>query len=76
MLPVYVKDKGNCTEVITTEASYIKSTTVETCIKQLADYYNISLYHNRINYGRELGISNKVPVVVNENSVYIYVNVI
>ncbi len=75
MLPVYVKDKGNCTEVITAEASYIKSTTVETCIKQLADYYNISLYHNRINYGRELGISNKVPVVVNENSVYIYVNV-
>lgn len=75
MLPVYVKDKGNCTEIITAEASYIQSATIETCIKKLADYYNISLYHNRINYGNELGITNKVPIVINENLVYIYVNV-
>ena len=40
---------------------------METCIKRLADYYNISLYHNRINYGNELCITNKVPVVINEN---------
>lgn len=75
LLPVYVKDKGNCTEIITAEASYIQSATVETCIKKLADYYNISLYHNRINYGKELCITNKVPVVINENQLYIYVNV-
>ncbi len=75
MLPVYVKDKGNCTEIITADASYIQSATIETCIKNLADYYNISLYHNRINYGNELGIINKVPVVINENLVYIHVNV-
>lgn len=75
MLPVYVKGKGNCTEIITGEASYIENTTIETCIKKLSDYYNISLYHNRINYGSELGISNKVPVVINENLVYIHVNV-
>jgi hypothetical protein len=75
MLPVYVKDKGNCTEIVTADASYIQSVTIETCIKKLADYYNISLYHNRINYGSELGITNKVPVVINENLVYIYVNV-
>lgn len=75
MLPVYVKDKGNCTEIITAEASYIQSATIETCIKKLADYYNISIYHNRINYGNELGITNKVPVVINENLVYVYVNV-
>lgn len=75
MLPIYVKDKGNCTEIITAEASYIQNATIETCIKKLADYYNISLYHNRINYGNELGIINKVPVVINENLVYIYVNV-
>lgn len=75
MLPVYAKDKGNCTEIITKEASYIKTATIETCTKKLADYYNISLYHNRINYGQELGITNKVPLVVNENLIYIYVNV-
>ena len=75
LLPVYVKDKGNCTEIITTEASYTQNVTVETCIKKLADYYNISLYHNRINYGNELCITNKVPVVINENLIYIYVNV-
>lgn len=75
MLPVYVKDKGNCTEIITADASFIQSVTIETCIKKLADYYNISLFHNRINYGEELGITNKVPVVINDNLVYVYINV-
>ena len=75
MLPIYVKDEGNCTEIITKEASFIKSTTIETCTKNLADYYNLSLYHNRINYGQELGITNKVPLVINENLIYIYINV-
>lgn len=75
MLPVYVKDKGNCTEIITADASYIQNATIETCIKKLADYYNISLYYNRINYGNELGIINKVPIAINENLVFIYVNV-
>lgn len=75
LLPVYVKDKGNCTEIITKAGSFVKSATIETCVKNLADYYNISLYHNRINYGHELGITNKVPIVINENLVYVYVNV-
>ena len=75
LLPVYVNDIGNCTEIITTEASLIKTITIETCIKNLADFYNISLYHNRLNYGSELGITNKVPIVVNEELIYIYINV-
>lgn len=75
MLPIYVKDKGNCTEIITKAESFIKIATIETCTKKLADYYNISLYHNRLNYGQELGIVNKVPLVVNENLIYIYINV-
>lgn len=73
LLPVYVKDKGNCTEIITADESIIQNTTIETSIKKLADYYNISLYYNRINYGNELCITNKVPVVINENIIYIYV---
>lgn len=75
MLPVYVKDKGNCTEIITRAGSFIKTATIETCTKKLADYFNISLYRNRINYGQELGITNKVPLVINENLIYIYINV-
>ena len=75
MLPVYVNGVGNCTEIIITEASHVKTITIETCIKNLADYYNISLYHNRLNYGQELGIINKVPVVINEDLIYIYINV-
>lgn len=75
MLPVYVNGIGNCTEIITSEASFIKSITIETCIKNLADFYNISLYHNRLNYGAELGIVNKVPIVINESLIYIYINV-
>jgi len=75
MLPVYVKDKGNCTEIITKAASFIKTATIETCTKKMADYYNLSMYHNRINYGQELGITNKVPLVINENLIYIYINV-
>ena len=75
MLPVYLKDQGNCTEIITSASSYIRNATIETCIKNLADYYNLSLYHNRLNYGEELGITNKVPVVINADLVYIYINV-
>lgn len=75
MLPVYVKDKGNCTEIVTNEASFIKYATIETCTKNLADFYNISLYHNRLNYGQELGITNKVPLVINDNLIFIYINV-
>lgn len=75
MLPIYVKDKGNCTEIITKEATFIKNATIETCTKKLADYYNLSLYHNRLNYGQELGITNKVPLVINENLIYVYINV-
>lgn len=75
MLPVYVNDIGNCTEIITTEATFVKTTTIETCIKNLADFYNISLYHNRLNYGAELGITNKVPIVVNDELIYIYINI-
>lgn len=74
LLPIYVNDIGNCTEIITSEATLIKTTTIDTCIKNLADYYNISLYHNRVNYGSELGITNKVPIVVNEELIYIYIN--
>lgn len=74
ILPIYVDDIGNCTEIITPQDSFIKSITIETCIKNLADYYNISLYHNRLNYGIELGITNKVPIVINEELVYIYIN--
>ncbi|WP_312700146.1 competence protein ComK [Sedimentibacter sp.] len=75
MLPKYVKDTGNCTEIFTKDGAFIKSATIETCVKNMADYYNISLYHNRINYGSELGITNKVPIVINEKMVYVYVNV-
>ena len=75
MLPLYVKDKGNCTEIIAKDASFIKNATIETCTKNLADYYNISLYHNRLNYGQELGITNKVPLVINEKLIFIYLNV-
>jgi len=75
MLPIYVKDEGNCTEIITKEATFIKNATIETCTKKLADYYNLSLYHNRLNYGQELGITNKVPLVINENLIYVYINV-
>lgn len=75
LLPTYVENEGNCTEIITGDESIIKTVTIETCVKNLADYYNISLYHNRINYGAELGITNKVPIVINENLVYIYINV-
>lgn len=75
LLPIYVNDIGNCTEIITTEDTLIKTITIETCIKNLADFYNISLYHNRLNYGSELGITNKVPIVINEELIYIYINV-
>jgi len=75
LLPIYENNIGNCTEIITTEATLIKTITVETCIKNLADFYNISLYHNRLNYGLELGITNKVPIVINEEIIYIYINV-
>lgn len=75
MLPKYVDGVGNCTEIITSESSYIKNITVETCIKSLADFYNISLCNNRLNYGAELGMANKVPIVINENLIYIYINV-
>ncbi|WP_326908140.1 hypothetical protein [Sedimentibacter sp. MB31-C6] len=75
MLPIYLDDLGNCTEIITSAESFIKTVTIETCVKNLADYYNISLFHNRINYGAELGITNKVPVVINDELIYIYINV-
>jgi len=75
MLPIYVDGTGNCTEVISADKSYIQTVSIETCIKNLADYYNISLYHNRVNYGDELGITNKVPIVINEDLIYIYINV-
>lgn len=75
MIPVYINGVGNCTEIIIGDESQVESKTVETCIKNLADYYNISLYHNRVNYGHELGITNKVPIVINENLIYVYVNV-
>lgn len=75
LIPVYVNGVGNCTEIIINDVSHIKTKTVETCIKNLADYYNINLYYNRINYGEELGIRNKVPIVINENLIYMYINV-
>lgn len=75
LLPIYEKDMGNSTEIIIKSDSFIKNATIETCIKNLADYYNISLYHNRINYGNDLGMTNKVPIVINENLIYVYVKV-
>ncbi len=75
LIPVYVDDIGNCTEIIVNGESYLKTTTIDTCIKNLADYYNISLYHNRVNYGKELGITNKVPIVISDELIYIYINV-
>lgn len=74
LLPAYVDGLGNCTEIITNAESVVKSVTVETSIKNLTDYYNLSLHHNRVNYGEELGITNKVPIVINEDLIYFYIN--
>lgn len=71
LIPKYVENLGNCTEIITKSKEMIVNKSIKSCIKNLAEYYCINLSSIRKQYGKELGIKNKVPIIVNSNLIYV-----
>lgn len=71
LIPKYEENMGNCTKVITDNDEILVHKSIKSCINNLADDYNINLRSIRKNYGKELGIKNKVPIIINYYMIYV-----
>lgn len=71
LIPKYEENMGNCTKVITDNDEILVNKSIRSCLNTIADNYNINLKSNRKNYGKELGIKNKVPIIINYHMIYV-----
>lgn len=71
LIPEYEENIGDCTKIITNHEETIINKSIKSCINLIADYYCINLKSNRKYYGRELGIKNNVPIIINSQIIYI-----
>jgi hypothetical protein len=70
--PEYIKDKGDCTEIIYESGeTYITERTISSFMNTMAYYYNTDLRANRYNYGEKLGIKNNVPIVFSDKHILV-----
>lgn len=71
ILPIYTKNYGNNTKIITLNKEYIINKSVKTILKHIAGYYLIDLKYLR-NYCRDiLGTINVIPIIYNSENIFI-----
>lgn len=71
ILPVYIKDKGNCTYIYTREGLLELDLTIKTVIKKLCEYYCLDLKSCNRTYGNLLSSKYRPPIPFNEDNIFI-----
>ncbi|NLY46740.1 MAG: hypothetical protein GX053_12265 [Tissierella sp.] len=71
ILPVYVKDRGNCTVIYTKEDEVILDKTIKTTILNLCKYYHLDLKASNETYGKLLSIKKYPPIPFTYNQIFI-----
>lgn len=75
IIPVYLKDKGNCTNIITSENSLLIKKTINTVLKLLANYFFIDLNASKNYCKKVIGIVNNSPIVFNDENIFVPIKV-
>ncbi|MDR7869336.1 MAG: competence protein ComK [Tissierellaceae bacterium] len=71
ILPVYIKDRGNCTVVYTKEDRIIIEKTSKTVITNLCKYYHLDLRASNKAYGDLLTIKKHPPIPFTYDQIFI-----
>lgn len=72
IIPLYMRDKGNSTKIITktSKDTYIYKRLL-TVLKLIASYYMVDLYATRKYCGNLIGVSNIVPIIFNTENIFV-----
>lgn len=73
ILPIYVKDKGNCTIIYTGDNEIIMEKVILTVIKNLCRFYHLDLKSSNKTYGDILSMKKYIPIPLDENNIFIQV---
>lgn len=71
ILPVYLKDRGNCTLIYTSEDKIILDKTTKTTILNLCKYYHLDLKASNETYRKLLSIKKYPPIPFTYNQIFI-----
>lgn len=71
ILPVYIKDRGNCTTIYTREDEFILEKTIKTIISNLCKYYHLDLTASNTTYGNLLSIKKYPPIPLTHDQIFI-----
>ena len=71
ILPIYLKDRGNCTVIYTREDEVILEKTIKTTILNLCKYYHLDLKASNETYGKLLSIKKYPPIPFTYNQIFI-----
>lgn len=71
ILPVYLKDRGNCTAIYTREDKFILEKTIKTTISNICKYYHLDLKASNESYGNLLSIKKYPPIPFTYNQIFI-----
>lgn len=71
ILPIYLKNRGNCTLVYTNNKELILEKTIRTVIKNLCQFYHLDLKASNKTYGDLLSIRKHYPIPFNEENIFI-----
>lgn len=75
ILPVYIKDRGNCTAIYTKEDETIVEKTSKTVISNLCKYYHLDLKASNRSYGNLLSIRKYPPIPFTYDQIFIPIKV-
>lgn len=75
VLPVYIKDRGNCTAIYTGEGEIILEKTIKTTISNLCRYYHLDLKASNESYGNLLSIKKYPPIPFSHDQIFIPIKV-
>lgn len=71
ILPVYIKDRGNCTAIYTKEDEIILEKSIKTVIMNLCKYYHLDLKASNKSYGNLLSIKKYPPIPFTHDQIFI-----
>ncbi len=71
LVPVYKKDRGNCTCAYTNEGKIELDLTIKTVIKNLCEYYYLDLKSCNKTYGSLLSSKYRPPIPFNKDNIFV-----
>ena len=71
ILPVYIKDRGNCTSIYTNDGEIILEKAIRSVITNLCNFYHLDLKASNKTYGDLLTIKKNTPIPFTYDKIFI-----